>query len=131
MPTSNTAIYGEVRALGATVEGFKEDVQALRAAVERMEKRAEERDDVARVSRARLYAEIRTVKDQLKDVERTATKAEAAATKALEVTDRVEQWEQQGKGALLVLGVGGVSVGAVFWWFMDAFIQWLRARMGL
>jgi len=109
MRRTNEEIFDRLGALGATVESFKDDVQLMRLDIKEMQQRQIERQ-------ARVDAELQAARS-------VADAAKSAAENAKAVTDRVSQWQQQGKGVLTVLGVLGVTAGGAFWWGVDRILN--------
>lgn len=141
-PTVTADIHSQLGGLGVAVKNLDENLRAMRAAQERMEERAEKRADDADKSRRRLYEEVAAVKDRVASLDKKVEvemanvndridDVDSKATSAKEAGDEYRRMVQQGKGALLVVGLGGTAFGAGVIYFFDAVIRWLKMKMGL
>lgn len=113
------------------MEGLKGDLHALRVAVQRVDDRTEERHKQAAEGRKQLYETVGNLRQDVQNVESIALRAEFSALAAKKVTDRVEQWEQRGRGAFIVLGLLGTMLVGATAKYADAVIQFFRSRLGL
>jgi hypothetical protein len=124
-------LHMRVGELGGLMVGISEDLRGLKTSIDRMEAKQEERDLYNAERRREMYDNIEKVSKEISDVKRVAEAAASAAASAQAVTDRVEDYEQRGKGLVLAIGIGGTGFGAALFWWFDAVISWLKVRMGL
>lgn len=110
---------------------MQEEFRAMRAAMERNETRQEERDRINSEKRSELYKAVEKTNSEVAELKHVAEQALYTAQSAKRVTDRVEDWEQRGRGVLFLLGIGSASLAGGAVYFFDSVIAWLKLRMGL
>lgn len=135
-------VFDRLGGLGEAVKNLNEGMLAMRASMERNERRADERAKEASQARRDLHRKVDTVRDTVNSLERKVETdlgeirdrlegVEVLAADAKSGADDYRRVVQQGRGALFVVGIGGASFGGAFIWFFDGVLAWLKTRMGL
>lgn len=124
-------LHMRVGELGGLMSGINDSLRGLKASIDKMDAKQEERDNYNQERRREMYEKIEELSKEVADVKSVAVDANKAAQSAKAVTERVEDYEQRGKGLMLAIGLGGTGIGAALFWWFDAFINWLKVRMGL
>lgn len=129
--TSNAEIHDRLGGLGASMTAVQDGLSAMKAAVEKAADRADERERIADKKRALIHQRMDRMERDISDVKAEVSAVHDVAHGAKRVTDKVERWEQQGKGALFIIGIGGTAFGASLMLFFEGIARALKAKLGL
>lgn len=87
-------------------------LHALQSSIERVVEEARRSQDKSDTSRAAVHRRLDDVAGQVAGLDAAMTKVKSDITDMKPVTDDVKRWRLMGIGALAVVGIGGISLGA-------------------
>lgn len=131
-------LHRELGSMANELKNIGEGMHAMRAAQADAAKRADEREAEASEGRRRLHDRVEETHVKLGHVslevaglKRDIEEVRGMARDAKAVADKVNAWEQRGKGMLIALGVGGTVFGAALTSWFDAVTTYIKTKFGL
>lgn len=98
----------------------------LTAKLDDVARRLDEQDERSASSRANMHRRLDEVVLRTTHLESDVSTVTATVQSMKATTDKVEQWEQRGMGALAVIGIAGAAIGGAAVYFFEELLQLIR-----